>query len=164
LVTRGVSEPYRMFTSRAEYRLQLREDNADLRLTEVGRRLGSVDDVRWEAFCRQRDAVARELERLKSTRVDPRQLEQADAERVLGRAPAMRSPLPQWPSRWRLRPNTLAISSARTRRSVGVRPKRPSACLPRSITVACGGFRSRSSRSSMSIGRRPWGRRRAFQG
>src|SRR5271167_1970620 len=86
LVTRGVSEPYRMFTSRAEYRLQLREDNADLRLTEIGRRLGSVDDVRWEAFCRQRDAVARELERLKSTRVDPRQLEQADAERVLGRA------------------------------------------------------------------------------
>ncbi len=86
LVTRGVSEPYRMFTSRAEYRLQLREDNADLRLTEIGRRLGSVDDVRWEAFCRQRDAVARELERLKSTWVDPRQLEQADAERVLGRA------------------------------------------------------------------------------
>ncbi len=86
LVTRGVSEPYRMFTSRAEYRLQLREDNADLRLTEIGRRLGSVDDVRWEAFCRQRDAVARELERLKSTRMDRRQLEQADAERVLGRA------------------------------------------------------------------------------
>jgi tRNA uridine 5-carboxymethylaminomethyl modification enzyme len=86
LVTRGVSEPYRMFTSRAEYRLQLREDNADLRLTEIGRRLGSVDDVRWEAFCRQRDAVARELVRLNSTWVNPRQLEQADAERVLGRA------------------------------------------------------------------------------
>ncbi|HEV2978184.1 MAG TPA: tRNA uridine-5-carboxymethylaminomethyl(34) synthesis enzyme MnmG [Casimicrobiaceae bacterium] len=86
LVTRGVSEPYRMFTSRAEYRLQLREDNADLRLTEIGRRLGSVDDVRWEAFCRRRDAVARELERLQSTWVDPRQLERADTERVLGRA------------------------------------------------------------------------------
>ena len=84
LVTRGVSEPYRMFTSRAEYRLQLREDNADLRLTEIGRELGSVDDARWDAFCRKRDAVARELERLKSTRVDPRLLEHADAERALG--------------------------------------------------------------------------------
>jgi len=84
LVTRGVSEPYRMFTSRAEYRLQLREDNADLRLTGIGRRLGCVDDVRWEAFCRKRDAVARELERLQSTRFDPRRLGQGDAERVLG--------------------------------------------------------------------------------
>ncbi len=86
LVTRGVSEPYRMFTSRAEYRLQLREDNADLRLTDIGRRLGSVDDRRWEAYCRKRDAVAHELERLKSTWVNPRMLERADAERVLGRA------------------------------------------------------------------------------
>jgi len=86
LVTRGVSEPYRMFTSRAEYRLQLREDNADLRLTEMGRSLGSVDDVRWEAFCRKRDAVAREGERLKSTWVDARLIERADAERVLGQA------------------------------------------------------------------------------
>jgi tRNA uridine 5-carboxymethylaminomethyl modification enzyme len=67
LVTRGVSEPYRMFTSRAEYRLQLREDNADLRLTETGRRLGVVDDARWDAFCRKRDAIDRELERLRST-------------------------------------------------------------------------------------------------
>ena len=65
LVTRGVSEPYRMFTSRAEYRLQLREDNADLRLTEHGRRLGLVDDARWDAFCRKRDAVDRELGRLR---------------------------------------------------------------------------------------------------
>ena len=71
LITRGVSEPYRMFTSRAEYRLQLREDNADLRLTETGRRLGVVDDARWDAFARKRDALARELERLKSTYVDP---------------------------------------------------------------------------------------------
>jgi tRNA uridine 5-carboxymethylaminomethyl modification enzyme len=69
LVTRGVSEPYRMFTSRAEYRLMLREDNADLRLTEVGRQLGLVDDARWDAFNRKRDAVAREQERLKSTYV-----------------------------------------------------------------------------------------------
>ncbi len=86
LVTRGVSEPYRMFTSRAEYRLQLREDNADLRLTEVGRNLGCVDDARWDAFCRKRDAVHRELEHLKSTWIDPRRVERADAERVLGQA------------------------------------------------------------------------------
>src|SRR5687767_10394011 len=69
LVTRGVSEPYRMFTSRAEYRLMLREDNADLRLTEVGRKFGLVGDRRWDAFSRKRDAIAREEERLKSTYV-----------------------------------------------------------------------------------------------
>jgi len=84
LVTRGVSEPYRMFTSRAEYRLQLREDNADLRLTEHGRRLGVVDDARWGAFCRKRDAIARELERLKSTWLDPQVVARHDAVRVLG--------------------------------------------------------------------------------
>src|SRR5207245_10999136 len=67
LVTKGVTEPYRTFTSRAEFRLQLREDNADLRLTEAGRRLGLVVDARWDAFNRKRDAVAREEERLKST-------------------------------------------------------------------------------------------------
>jgi tRNA uridine 5-carboxymethylaminomethyl modification enzyme len=69
LITRGVSEPYRMFTSRAEYRLMLREDNADLRLTEAGRKLGLVSDQRWDAFSRKRDAIAREEERLKSTYV-----------------------------------------------------------------------------------------------
>jgi tRNA uridine 5-carboxymethylaminomethyl modification enzyme len=84
LVTRGVTEPYRMFTSRAEYRLQLREDNADLRLTEIGRNLGVVDDARWDIFCRKRDAVARELERLKSSWVNPNIVAPADAERVLG--------------------------------------------------------------------------------
>ncbi|HET8876870.1 MAG TPA: tRNA uridine-5-carboxymethylaminomethyl(34) synthesis enzyme MnmG [Casimicrobiaceae bacterium] len=84
LITRGVSEPYRMFTSRAEYRLQLREDNADLRLTEHGRRLGVVDDKRWGAFCRKRDAVARERERLKSTYLSPQVVARHDAERVLG--------------------------------------------------------------------------------
>jgi tRNA uridine 5-carboxymethylaminomethyl modification enzyme len=86
LVTRGVNEPYRMFTSRAEYRLQLREDNADARLTEIGRKLGLVDDVRWAAFEQKREAVARETERLKSTWVNPKNLPEADAQRVLGQA------------------------------------------------------------------------------
>ena len=85
LVTRGVSEPYRMFTSRAEYRLMLREDNADLRLTEIGRRLGVVDDSRWDGFNRKRDAIAREQERLKSTWVNPQSLPAGVAERVLGK-------------------------------------------------------------------------------
>jgi tRNA uridine 5-carboxymethylaminomethyl modification enzyme len=85
LVTRGVSEPYRMFTSRAEYRLSLREDNADLRLTEIGRRLGLVDDGRWDAFNRKRDAVARETARLTSTWANPRLLAEVDAVRVLGK-------------------------------------------------------------------------------
>ena len=84
LTTQGVTEPYRMFTSRAEFRLQLREDNADLRLTETGRKLGLVDDARWDAFCRKRDAVSRETERLKATWVNPRILSAAEAERVLG--------------------------------------------------------------------------------
>jgi tRNA uridine 5-carboxymethylaminomethyl modification enzyme len=86
LTTQGVSEPYRMFTSRAEYRLQLREDNADARLTETGRQLGLVDDARWEAFNRKRDAVSRETERLKSTWVSPAKLSAAESERVLGKA------------------------------------------------------------------------------
>lgn len=85
LITRGVSEPYRMFTSRAEYRLQLREDNADARLTEVGRKLGLVDDVRWEVFCRKQEAIARETERLKRSFVRPEALPEADAVRVLGK-------------------------------------------------------------------------------
>ncbi len=84
LVTRGVNEPYRMFTSRAEYRLQLREDNADMRLTEIGRNLGLVNDARWHAFEQKREAVARETERLKSTWVNPKNLPDADAQRVLG--------------------------------------------------------------------------------
>jgi tRNA uridine 5-carboxymethylaminomethyl modification enzyme len=84
LITRGVAEPYRMFTSRAEYRLMLREDNADLRLTEAGRALGVVDDARWDAFARKRDAIAAEQERLKSTWVNPRLVSDADARRVLG--------------------------------------------------------------------------------
>ena len=85
LITKGVTEPYRMFTSRAEFRLQLREDNADMRLTEVGRKLGLVDDARWDAFARKRDAVSRETERLKSIWVNPRNLPAAESERVLGK-------------------------------------------------------------------------------
>jgi tRNA uridine 5-carboxymethylaminomethyl modification enzyme len=86
LITKGVTEPYRMFTSRAEFRLQLREDNADLRLTELGRHVGLVDDARWDAFNRKRDAVARETQRLKSTWVRPATLPAADGERLLGKA------------------------------------------------------------------------------
>ncbi|MFO1339607.1 MAG: tRNA uridine-5-carboxymethylaminomethyl(34) synthesis enzyme MnmG [Burkholderiaceae bacterium] len=86
LVTKGVTEPYRMFTSRAEFRLQLREDNADARLTEVGRGLGLVDDARWAAFNRKRDAVAREAERLRSTWVHPGIVPAEAAEAALGKA------------------------------------------------------------------------------
>jgi tRNA uridine 5-carboxymethylaminomethyl modification enzyme len=85
LITKGVTEPYRMFTSRAEFRLQLREDNADLRLTETGRRLGLVDDARWTAFGRKRDALQRELERLRSTWVHPGIVPEADSQRILGK-------------------------------------------------------------------------------
>jgi tRNA uridine 5-carboxymethylaminomethyl modification enzyme len=86
LITKGVTEPYRMFTSRAEFRLQLREDNADMRLTEAGRRMGLVADDRWDAFNRKRDAVSRETQRLRSLWVNPRNLESAESARVLGKA------------------------------------------------------------------------------
>jgi tRNA uridine 5-carboxymethylaminomethyl modification enzyme len=75
-----------MFTSRAEFRLQLREDNADSRLTEIGRQLGLVDELRWDAFCRKRDAVSRETERLRGLWVSPKNLPSAESERVLGKA------------------------------------------------------------------------------
>ena len=86
LITKGVTEPYRMFTSRAEFRLQLREDNADMRLTEMGRNMGLVNDARWESFNRKRDAVSRETERLRNLWVSPKNLAAAEAERVLGKA------------------------------------------------------------------------------
>ncbi len=84
LITQGVSEPYRMFTSRAEFRLQLREDNADLRLTAHGRRLGLVDDTRWEAFERKQEAIVRESERLRTTWVNPKMLSVAAATQLFG--------------------------------------------------------------------------------
>ena len=77
LITLGTQEPYRMFTSRAEYRLILREDNADLRLTEKGRELGLVDDVRWAAFCAKREGIEREEQRLKNSWVHPGSAENA---------------------------------------------------------------------------------------
>ncbi|OEZ83938.1 tRNA uridine 5-carboxymethylaminomethyl modification enzyme MnmG [Janthinobacterium sp. HH104] len=86
LITQGVQEPYRMFTSRAEYRLSLREDNADMRLTEIGRALGCVGDAQWQAFETKREAVALELQRLRSTWVNPRILAAAESERIVGQA------------------------------------------------------------------------------
>ena len=85
LITRGVSEPYRMFTSRAEYRLQLREDNADLRLTEIGRHLGIVAESRWRSFEQKREAIAREQERLRSTWVNPRLYPPEKIKQLLGK-------------------------------------------------------------------------------
>ena len=84
LMTKGVTEPYRMFTSRAEYRLSLREDNADMRLTEIGRKLGLVDDTRWDAFNRKRDAVSREIQRLQSTWVNPKVISEETAKSYFG--------------------------------------------------------------------------------
>ena len=84
LITKGVNEPYRMFTSRAEYRLQLREDNADMRLTEDGYKIGLIGEAQWRAFNEKRDAVEREIQRLKSTWYTPQKLPESEQTRVLG--------------------------------------------------------------------------------
>lgn len=84
LITRGVTEPYRMFTSRAEYRLSLREDNADLRLTEIGREMGLVGDEQWDAFCRKRDGIQAEIQRLRTSWVNPKVIAAHTAEELLG--------------------------------------------------------------------------------
>lgn len=84
LITRGVSEPYRMFTSRAEYRLSLREDNADLRLTEQGRALGLISDAQWSQFCRKRDSIEKQLQRLRTTWMTPVRLPAEQATALLG--------------------------------------------------------------------------------
>lgn len=108
LTTKGVTEPYRMFTSRAEYRLSLREDNADIRLTPTGRRLGLVDDLRWEYFNRKTERVQRALEMLKDTWVNPKIIAAAEAERVLGTSIEREYPLRSLLARPNVRMSDLA--------------------------------------------------------
>lgn len=84
LITKGVNEPYRMFTSRAEYRLQLREDNADMRLTESGYKIGLVSDGQWRAFNEKRESIEREIQRLKSAWYTPKKLPESEQMRVFG--------------------------------------------------------------------------------
>ncbi len=127
LVTQGVTEPYRMFTSRAEFRLQLREDNADARLTEQGRHLGLIDDVRWDAFNRKRDAVSRETARLASIWISPKNVDGERVERVLGRSiereyslgELLRRPSVGYEALLTLMPEAAAASDAVSRETLG---------------------------------------------
>jgi len=123
LTTQGVTEPYRMFTSRAEYRLSLREDNADQRLTPIGRNLGCVDDVRWSAFSRKRDQVRAELERLRTTWVHPSRLDPLATAELLGKPLEREATLYDLLKRPHLRYGDLA----RLRHADGTAPEIPAA-------------------------------------
>jgi glucose-inhibited division protein A len=184
LVTRGVSEPYRMFTSRAEYRLQLREDNADLRLTETGRRLGLVDDARWRAFNEKRTAITAQTARLKASWAHPARIsienqqmfspplerEYADllrrpnvsyAASVAGSTNPWRRLAAQSPSRSRLQPSTPGTSSGNDLKS-SASCRRSARPFPwTSITRRCAVSQRKCSRSSTSIAPRLSGRPRA---
>jgi tRNA uridine 5-carboxymethylaminomethyl modification enzyme len=154
LVTRGVSEPYRMFTSRAEYRLQLREDNADLRLTETARKLGLIDDARWEAFCRKRDAITAETDRLRNTFVGAGSREKVRAIDLLRRpdvhyavVASAQGVARKSRSRERYKPSTRATSRGRRPRSADGTSATRWPCPLTSITGRCVVFLQRSNRS-----------------
>jgi len=170
LVTRGVSEPYRMFTSRAEYRLMLREDNADLRLTEAGRQLGLVDDARWDAFNRKRDAIVREQERLKSTYVSACFQKRQSLLELLRRPDVTYATLVEEPTVDSLVAEQVEIQAKyegyieRQREEVERHSKLETLGLPpKSITAQCAVCRPKYSKSSTGTGRRQSVRRHAFQ-
>ncbi len=145
LTTQGVAEPYRMFTSRAEYRLSLREDNADARLTQKGRELGLVDDARWARFHEKQEAVARETQRLKSTWVDFKLLAPAMAQQFGGKVIERRNGMDG--------DTAHAVSAQANAGSAGVKPRsggrsqynlfdllrRPEVCYADLLTLPGGG-------------------------
>jgi tRNA uridine 5-carboxymethylaminomethyl modification enzyme len=160
LITQGVSEPYRMFTSRAEYRLQLREDNADLRLTETGRRLGVVNDIRWQAFEQKREAIAREQQRLKTTGINPKVLVEGEAERVLGKAIEREYSLYEL-----LRRPDVSYVNLMTLPGAGEPVKDTTIAEQVEIQAKYSGYieRQRRSKSLTSTNLKRWDRQRAYQ-